>query len=86
MTGSGQTYGTENDSKRRDVSHRMGNKEELMQQAANFGEWEYGPIKVRYMLYQDRLVTNTLYKKTHRKKSVSHLTGRRDDLEDGQGV
>ena len=36
----------------------MGNKEELMQQAANFGEWEYGPIKVGYMLYQDTLGTN----------------------------
>ena len=67
----------------------MGNKEELMQQAANFGEWEYGAIKVGYMLYQGRTNIGILYGKAHsQKKRAFHnyKTGRRDYLEDGQGV
>jgi hypothetical protein len=61
----------------------MGNKEELMQQAANFGEWEYGPIKVGYMLCQDTLGTNIgiLYGKANsQKKRAFHACKRAQRL------
>jgi hypothetical protein len=54
-----------------------------MQQAANFGEWEYGPIKVGYMLCQDTLGTNIgiLYGKANsQKKRAFHACKRAQRL------
>jgi hypothetical protein len=45
-----------------------------MQQAANFGEWEYGPIKVGYMLYQGRTNIGILYGKAHSQKKRAFHT------------